>query len=289
MANLRCVIRYTTYPVVFGTGAGLLLWIAAAGRPLRPLALVVCAIALGAVAVLERVQPYEKAWLGDHGDTVVDVLHGTVSLALIFASTEIATLGRTWLAVSAAWPAWWPLWISVLVAGAIIDLGLWVMHRASHRMQFLWRLHALHHSPERLYWLNGERRHPLSALILAGPGITVAVLLGAPPDAIGTWMAVVSIHLAFQHANLDFSVGPLRGLLCVAEVHRWHHKRDYEEAQVNFGEFWAIWDRLAGTFHCERDGVRAGDVGLRHERMPRSYLAQLAWPLRSQVVDRAQV
>lgn len=288
MATLRCVIRYTAYPVVFGTSAGLLLWIATAGRPSRTWDLVVCAVALAVVAILEQVQPYERAWLRDQGDTVVDVLHGTVSLVLIFASAEIATFSRTWLAVSTAWPAWWPAWTSVLAVGAILDFGLWAMHRASHRVQFLWRLHALHHSPDRLYWLNGERRHPLSALVLAAPGITVAVLLGAPPDAIGTWMAIVSVHLAFQHANLDFSVGPLRGILCVAEVHRWHHKRDYEDAQVNFGEFWALWDRLAGSFHYEQDGVRAGDVGLRLERIPRNYLDQLAWPFRSQVADRAQ-
>ncbi|WP_422822321.1 sterol desaturase family protein [Vreelandella nanhaiensis] len=34
------------------------------------------------------------------------------------------------------------------------------MHRASHRIGWLWRLHAPHHSAERLYWLNGKRRHP---------------------------------------------------------------------------------------------------------------------------------
>ena len=278
MPTLRSLIRHGAYPAVFGTGAGLLLWLVAAGHPYWPWALLISATAIAAVALLERVQPYEPSWLHDHGDTTVDVLHGAVSLGLIFSSIEIATAARGILPIAPLWPSGWPAWLSVLVAGAIIDLGLWAMHRASHQSGFLWRLHALHHSPERLYWLNGERRHPISALVLATPGISLAVLLGAPPLAIGTWMAIVSIHLAFQHANLDFTLGPFRYLLCVAEIHRWHHKREYEDAQVNFGEFWTFWDLLAGTFHHRRDGVRSGDVGLREQRMPPDYLAQLAWP-----------
>lgn len=278
MPTLRPVVRYGAYPLVFGTSAGLLLWIVTAGHPYWPWALLVSAAAILIVALLERVQPYEAAWLQDHGDTAVDVLHGAVSLGLIFSSIEIAAAARSILPIWHLWPSGWPAWWSVLVAGAIIDLGLWAMHRASHRSGFLWRLHALHHSAERLYWLNGERRHPLSALVLAAPGITLAVLLGAPPLAIGTWMAIVSVHLAFQHANLDFTLGPFRYVLCVAEIHRWHHKREYEDAQVNFGELWTFWDLLAGTFHHEQNGVRSGEVGLREQRMPTRYFAQLAWP-----------
>ena len=72
---------------------------------------------------------------------------------------------------------------------------------------------------------------------MAGPGLAVAVLLGAPSHVLSAWLALLSVQLAFQHANLDYRVGPLRRWLGVAEVHRWHHKREYENAQVNFGEF----------------------------------------------------
>lgn len=278
MSYVTSAIRYGAYPAVFGTSAGFLLWILTAGYAYWPWALLVSATAIGAVALLERVQPYEPRWLEDHEDTLVDVLHGSVSLGLIFATVEIASVARTWIPMVPLWPSSWPGWASTLAAGFVIDIGLWTMHRASHGARLLWRLHALHHSAERLYWLNGERRHPLSAIVLAMPGITIAIILGAPPQAIGTWMAIVSVHLAFQHANLDFTLGPFRYLLCVAEIHRWHHKREYEDAQVNFGEFWALWDHLAGTFHHRRSGVRAGDVGLREEAMPPGYVAQLTWP-----------
>lgn len=168
--------------------------------------------------------------------------------------------------------------MQVLLAGAVMDLGLFAMHRASHAHGLLWRLHAIHHSPERLYWLNGGRRHPLSALVLAGPGLTVLLLLGATPIAVGAWRSFMSVHLAFQHANLDYRLGPLRHLLGVSEMHRWHHKREFEEAQVNFGEVWLVWDHLFGTFHDAPRSPGKDEVGLRTELVPATYFAQLAWP-----------
>jgi hypothetical protein len=176
----------------------------------------------------------------------------------------------------------------LLFAGVIIDLGLYAMHRFSHRVAWAWRLHAIHHSAERLYWLNGERRHPVSAVLMASPGLATVVALGAPPHVISAWLALLSVQLAFQHANLDYRVGPLRRWLGVAEVHRWHHKREYEDAQVNFGEFFMLWDRLFGTFLDRPEPLAANDVGLREETMPNGYLAQLAWPFRVRPEARAQ-
>jgi sterol desaturase/sphingolipid hydroxylase (fatty acid hydroxylase superfamily) len=181
------------------------------------------------------------------------------------------------------WPDAWLAWAQVLLAGAVMDLGLYLMHRASHRFGWLWRLHAPHHSSERLYWLNGERRHPLSAMLLAGPGLLTVIALGAPPVMVSAWLTLLAVHLAFQHANLDYRMGPLRYMLGVAEIHRWHHKREYEDAQVNFGEFWMLWDHLGRTFHDQPNGVVAGEVGLRDRTFPIAYLAQLRWPFRRPV------
>ena len=273
----QSAIRFLAYPLVFGLTTAAQLGMAGMGTPYWPWGPVVAALGIAAVALLERMQPYEKAWLHDHGDTLVDILHAFTSLSLIFLSVEIVTILRLFLPEVGLWPAHWPMWTQILIAGLIIDFGLWFMHWLSHQNGWLWRLHALHHSSERLYWLNGERRHPLSALLLASPGILVAVMLGAPAAAIGSWFAIVSVHLAFQHANIDYTVGPFRLLLGVAENHRWHHKREYEDAQVNFGEFWMIWDLVFGTYRFPRFNLQAGEVGIR-EKMPTNYLAQIAWP-----------
>lgn len=276
---MKSLIRYTAYPLIAGTAALVLLTLAQGGFAYWPLFPMVTVCGMTIVALLERVSPYEPAWNHDHGDTRVDVLHWLGSQVLIQIGIATAFGLRTLIpAELLLWPTSAPMWLQVLLAGAILDLGLYTMHRASHANGLLWRLHALHHSPERLYWLNGGRRHPLSALVLAGPGLTVLLLLGATPIAVGAWMSFMSVHLALQHANLDYKLGPFRYLLGVAEMHRFHHKREFEDAQVNFGEVWLIWDHLFGTFHDAPRSPGKGEVGLHGQPLPVSYWGQLKWP-----------
>ncbi len=148
---LSLTIRWASYPLIFASCAAAQLAIATLNLPYWPLAPLVAAIGITLVALLERVQPYEPAWLADHDDTIADVLHAFTSLSLIFVSIEIVALLRQFVPVATVWPAQWPMWAQVLAAGAIIDFGLWLMHWLSHKNNFLWRLHALHHSAERLY------------------------------------------------------------------------------------------------------------------------------------------
>ena len=219
--------------------------------------------------------------MDDVGDVREDALHLMTTQVLIQASVALSFLSVAWLGWDPGlWPAALPMWLQVLAAGMVLDLSMYAMHRYSHVQPFLWRLHTIHHSPERLYWLNGGRRHALSGIVLAGPGLVVLMLLGATPIAVGAWLSLMSIHLAFQHANLDYRLGPLRHLLGVAEMHRWHHKCEYQDAQVNFGEVWLIWDWLFGTHHDSGVSPRAGEVGLLDEQVPRGYLKQLRWPFR---------
>lgn len=277
---MRTLIRYLSYPLIAGGSAVLLVTLASQGASYWPLFPLIVAGGIACVALLERIAPFEQSWNRDHGgDTAVDAAHFMVSYLLIQTAVASAfglraLLPQTW----GLWPHEAPMLLQGLLVGAVMDLGLYVMHRASHAHGFLWRLHAIHHSPERLYWLNGGRRHPLSALVLAGPGLTVLLVLGATPIALGAWLSFMSVHLAFQHANLDYRLGPLRYLLGVTEMHRWHHKREFADAQVNFGEVWLIWDHLFGTFHDAPRSSGKGEVGLRSEIIPPRYVEQLRWP-----------
>ena len=278
---IKQTIRYGAYPLILGLSAFAVLLTIRNGIVPWPGFTIIAGLALFAIASLERIQPYQKAWLENHGDLFVDIVYAITSLGLLSATAWALHVIR--MDMTSVWPDGWPMWSQILLAGAVIDLGLYLMHRLSHRIDWLWRLHALHHSSERLYWLNGERRHPLSAVLLASPGIIATVALGAPPLVVSAWFTLLTVHLAFQHANLDYTVGPLRKLLGVAEIHRWHHKREFEDAQVNFGEFWMIWDQLFGTFHGQKNGVSAGDVGLRSTHFPLRLIAQLCWPFNNAI------
>lgn len=89
------------------------------------------------------------------------------------------------------------------------------------------------------------------------------------------WLPLTSLWP--EHLSIWLQVLLVGLLLGVAENHRWHHKREYEDAQVNFGEFWMIWDLIFATCRYQANGVRAGEVGIR-ETMTKRYVRQILWP-----------
>ncbi|KRB84239.1 sterol desaturase family protein [Duganella sp. Root198D2] len=271
-------IRYLSYPLVFGAAAAAILWAATHGLPYWPTIPLMALAAIACVALLERWQPYEKAWLADHGDTATDSLHFLLNASVLYGSIEILSWARGLLPALAAWPMHWPVWMQVGAAMIVLDFGLFFMHWLSHRHYRLWLFHEAHHSSERLYWLNSERRHPLHAMMMGAPGLAVLLVLGAPAATIASGLAILSVHLAFQHANLDYSLGPLRHAFGVAQTHRWHHKRDYADAQVNFGEWLMLWDHLFRTYRQPPGRIGRDDVGLDSPDAPATYHRQLLRP-----------
>lgn len=277
--SLQFALRWSSYPLVFGGCAAFMVWALYAGVPYWPSTPLVAALGLLAVAALERIQPFRQGWLEDHGDSLTDLVHMLVNLSVIQFTAEIlARLGDAVPASVRVFPVESPLWLQLLLVAAVLDLSLYAMHRISHQLPWLWRFHMIHHSSERLYWMNGERRHPLHAALMAGPGLVVLFAFGAPSAVVATWFGILTVHLGFQHANLDYRLGWLRHIFGVAEIHRWHHKRDFEDAQVNFGEFLMVWDHLLGTFHDSAGKLGEAEVGMHGQDVPKDYLGQLVVP-----------
>ncbi len=274
---MRVLIRFFAYPSIMAA----VFFITLAAAPSLEAPFVLPGLTLAGVILvgaLERISLYEPDWAKNHDDLTADIQYNLLGAALIQSSVYFIYPLSLEIVSLRLWPQEIPLWVSVLATGLIIDFGLYWMHRWSHRAKLLWRFHQPHHSPERLYWLNGERRHIISALLLASPGLLTAALLGLPQIALAAWFAILPVHLAFQHANIDYTLGPFRRLLGVAEMHRWHHKREYEDAQVNFGEVLLVWDWMFGTLHETPERIGRGDLGLSDATYPKGFLAQHAAP-----------
>ncbi|MDU9399387.1 MULTISPECIES: sterol desaturase family protein [Pseudomonadaceae] len=277
----RFMVRWFSYPVIFGGTAGWMIWLLYKGLPYWPSTALIAASGIILVAILERLQPFRKSWLADHQDTLTDMLHMVVNLSVIqFTATFLARLGDLMPDAARTFPTDLPLWAQLFIVAMVLDISLYAMHRFSHYAPWLWRLHEPHHSAERLYWMNGERRHPLHAAIMAGPGLLVLFAMGTPSALVATWFGILTVHLAFQHSNLDYSLGWMRNVIGVAETHRWHHKREFEDAQVNFGEFLLLWDHLFRTFYDGTDKLGDAQVGLQERDYPTRYGAQLVAPFK---------
>lgn len=232
--------------------------------------------------------PYEPCWNRPRQDRLRDVLHALVNeslnaLGLLLVPGLVALLGHDGL-----WPDSWPLWAQLLLAIVLADCGITLAHYASHRVPLLWRLHAVHHSVQRLYGFNGLMKHPLHQVLEASAGLLPLLLLGLPLLVAQLLAFAIAIQLLLQHSNVDMRLGPLRWVFAWAPLHRLHHMKYGRAGDVNFGLFFNLWDRLLGTaFYSPQYPIRDGDLGIgSRPDFPVDYWPQLLDPFQAPTLGR---
>lgn len=275
-------MKYFIYPLIFGAGAAAIVVLGDSGFSHWLLLPIVIAVGGSLVLLLEKNLPYHAIWNVSVGDFVSDALHNIVNFGLMaFIFIAFAPIVMHVIPGNSLWPQTLPFWAQVLIAGLVIDLGMYTVHRLSHTIPILWNLHSIHHSSKRIYWLNGEKRHPIHAVLEGTPGLIALAILKANPQAVYTWFIILNLHLMFQHGNIDYRAGILKYIFSVAELHRWHHRGDYADAQVNYGAVFSFWDYLfSSAFKQASDRpIREKDVGIFEEpNFPQDYLGQLRKP-----------
>jgi sterol desaturase/sphingolipid hydroxylase (fatty acid hydroxylase superfamily) len=282
MTIAAIAVRFGAFPLLLTGATGLIYAAVRSGVSLDLVAIgaPVCAGAI--IALAERVAPFERDWSTSKGDVGTDVFHLFVSMGLVPLAYEASLaigLRRAggWTSQElgfALWPTAWPLWSQVMLAVLIGELGYYWAHRLGH--SWFWRLHATHHSVERLYWLNVVRFHPFDALLQLVGHVGPLALLGATPEVLAIVLGVTSVHGLLQHSNVDLRLGALNWIFSTAHLHRWHHAN--REQNCNFGQVLVLYDLIFGTRSLPAERPPAA-IGL-GPQFPRSYLAQLASPLR---------
>jgi sterol desaturase/sphingolipid hydroxylase (fatty acid hydroxylase superfamily) len=66
----------------------------------------------------------------------------------------------------------------------------------------------------------------------------------------------------------------------MAELHRWHHSLDIEEANRNYGNNILFWDIVFGTVYWPKDRDASATIGNNIPDYPKGYLGQLMAPFR---------
>jgi sterol desaturase/sphingolipid hydroxylase (fatty acid hydroxylase superfamily) len=138
------------------------------------------------------------------------------------------------------------------IAVAILSLDLldYGLHRASHGIALLWRVHQPHHSDIDLDVTTALRHHPFEAavtsVVLGGGG----ALLGFAPREIAIYGAVALSVQLVAHANVALPRGLtafFAPVLVTPDFHRLHHSRRRIDADANYGQVFSFWDWLLGT------------------------------------------
>lgn len=243
------------------------------------------AVAIGGVAVMigETVLPYRRRWAPSLSDLVQDG-------AFMLVVQVLLPLGLGWIAVLAVlnglqaldwtltvWPSHWPLWAQVALKIVAGDFLRYWLHRWSHRHALLWRVHAVHHQPQKLYAASVFRFHPFDkALQFLGDTLPF-ILLGVGSEVLAYYFVIYAVGGFFQHANLDVRLGWLNYVVVGPELHRWHHSRLIKESDANYAHTFAVWDLVFGTYQRPRDR-EVGDLGLLDPSYPTRFLGQLTAP-----------
>lgn len=279
------LLRYGLFPLIFLGGNALGIVLITSGSPLWQRLLVVVA-AVGIMLMAERVLPYEAHWNISHGDASRDTLHAIVNTTLNYIGIWLLPVFAGLGVFAGYWPHTWPFWLQLIFAVIVLDFGVTLTHYASHRVSVLWRFHAVHHSVKRMYGFNGLMKHPVHQFIETLGGITPLLLLGIPPTVAAAVVFAVALQLLLQHSNADYRTGPFKYIFAIAEVHRFHHRKDAKLGDVNFGLFTTIWDHLLGTFYYSSTQVAVDSLGIGDRPdYPQAYIAQLLEPFRRHVTD----
>jgi len=141
-----------------------------------------------------------------------------------------------------------PLWIQIVQVVLLSDFFVYWGHRLQHRVGFLWRFHAVHHSTEHLDWLAAHREHPLDTVYTLTLINLPAFVLGFPLETLAGFIAFRGIWAIYIHSNIRLPLGPFRALLGAPELHHWHHARDRDAG--NYGNVCPLMDLIFGTYRC---------------------------------------
>lgn len=281
MNAIRWVVRYAYAPAFLLVFIGVALQLVESGvSKVWLIALLLPAIAISFLA--ERLAPFEKMWNVSKGDAPRDTIHAIINeTSNIIAVAAIPVLATLPVGFD-LWPTAWPVWAQLLMTILIADFGITMAHYASHKIEPLWRLHAVHHGVERMYGFNGLMKHPLHQAVEMTAGTTPLLLMGMPLEMGALLGFAVAIQLLLQHSNVDMRVGSLIYIWAVAPGHRHHHLAHKIDGDVNFGLFTMIWDHLLGSFVKNRPQPRDGDLGVADRpEFPVGYWDQLLDPFRN--------
>lgn len=278
------IIPYIAYPALLISGIVSHLWAVNQGWNLYIATYAPMLTAGSIIAILEIIYPYRKKWHANIKDfsndftfmLIVQIILPTI-LSFFVSITLLNFFKTNGLNFDLFWPHSWPILAQGILMLFIADFfGYWV-HRFAHTWSLLWRFHAVHHSPHKLYWVNVGRFHPIEKTYQYLFSTLPFLLMGVHPEVLSIYFVIYGINGFFQHCNIDVKLGPLNYIFSGPELHHWHHSKKIKESNNNYGNTLIIYDLLFGTYFFPSNSS-VGDLGLINRKYPLDFISQMKTP-----------
>jgi len=164
-----------------------------------------------------------------------------------------------------------PWLLQFFLAVVVADVAEYFIHLALHKVPFLWRFHAIHHSSKALDWIAGSRSHFVDDTLVRG-FILVPLMLGFSQSIILAYLIFVTLHATWTHCNFGPNAKWLEKFLVMPRYHHWHHTSQKEAIDKNFAIHFPWIDRIFGTYYYPDEWPE--QYGLSGEKLAPGFMGQ---------------
>lgn len=255
------VLPYLTYPLLIVLNLALWAGLRNSGLELESIFTIAFLATLAYLGLLEHLLPFRRDWRPTGTEWLLNTAAFIPNGLLDTGGRLLASLIAIRLGAqenTLAFP------LAVPLAIIISEFCAYWVHRLGHRVAWLWKVHGIHHLPDKVNLVNTNTIHFLDMLGTSLASALPLVVLGFSREAIALALFITGLQNFIVHANTDIRLGKLGYLLMGPAHHRLHHSIVVQEAQ-NYGTTLALWDQLFGTFIPAQDagprvvGVTAPD------------------------------
>lgn len=145
-----------------------------------------------------------------------------------------------------------PFWLYVVLGVLLLDfIGAYLAHWTEHKVKPLWMVHLVHHSDHHVDTTTANRHHPLESMVRFSFTLLAVFILGAPIGIVMLYQSLSVVLSQFNHANIKLPLKLdqwLSYVLVTPHMHKVHHHYVLPYTDSNYGNIFALWDRLFGTY-----------------------------------------
>jgi sterol desaturase/sphingolipid hydroxylase (fatty acid hydroxylase superfamily) len=195
---------------------------------------------------------------------VVPLIGGQVAFAMMVNKWLYGHFGEGNIL---AWGALWTSMVFTVIVFICDDFTRFYLHYLYHRVPWLWRFHAIHHSATVMTPLTLYRIHSIemainscrSLVVIGGlSGVFIYVIDGnvALVQVLGVSAFAMFFNLAganLRHSHIRVGFGPLESWFISPAQHQIHHSTAQQHFDTNYGATLAIWDRWFGSWVASKD------------------------------------
>jgi len=135
-----------------------------------------------------------------------------------------------------------------MITFLLYDFAIYFWHVISHKYEWLWRFHKIHHSDKAFNLTTGFRFHVFDLFIEIPYKCFFVILIGVDAHIVLAMEAIQVVFILFHHSNIRLpNEESLSRAIITPSLHRTHHSASRQEHDSNYGIVFAFWDRFFGT------------------------------------------